>query len=106
MAASQTQSFIFDKGTVTTAGTRVALSSSQKLVSAVMLIAWSTNTGRIYYGGVDVASTTQLGLLAGESVTFQGTEEYPFDLASIYLDSSVNGEGVDFVATRSRRGTS
>lgn len=103
--ASQTQTHIFDKATVATAGTRVALASSQKLVSAIMLVAWSTNSGRIYYGGSDVASTTQLGLLAGESVSFESVREEPFDLAGLYIDSSVSGEGVDFIATRSRRGS-
>ena len=106
MATSVTQSHIFGTKSVTTAGTRVQLDATERPVSAVMIIAKSSNVGRIFYGGSDVASTTQTGLEPGESVVFGSIEEEPFMLTSIYIDSATNSDGVDFVATRARRGPS
>ena len=105
MATSVTQSHLFGTKSVTTAGTRVQLETTSRPVSAVLIIAKSTNVGRIFYGGVDVASTTQTGLEPGESVEFGSAIEAPFDIANIYIDSATSGDGVDFVATRSRQVT-
>lgn len=105
MATSVTQTHLFGQKAVTTAGTRVQVDTTSRPISALMLIAYSTNTGRIFYGGSDVASSTQKGLEPGESIVIQSIEEEPFDIAGIYLDSATNGDGVDFVATRARRGS-
>jgi len=105
MATSVTQSHLFGTKSVTTAGTRVQLDTTSRPVSAILIIAKSSNVGRIFYGGSDVASTTQTGLEPGESVTFGSIEEEPFDIANIYIDSANNSDGVDFVATRARRGS-
>lgn len=81
------------KKTVTTAGTKVTLAASQA-VKSVAIKALSTNTGFIYVGDGSVASTTGLQLLAGETVSLDIA-----NLATVNLDSSVNGEGVTYIAT-------
>lgn len=81
------------KKTVTTAGTRVTLAASQA-VKSVVIKALSTNTGFIYVGDGSVASTTGLQLQAGETVSLDIA-----NLATVNLDSSVNGEGVTYIGT-------
>jgi len=99
MATSITNQFIFGQKTAT-AGTAVELDTTEFAVQALMLIAHSSNTGRVYYGGNDVASTTQKGLLAGESIVIATRENAPFLLKSIFIDVDTTGEGVDFVGER------
>lgn len=82
------------KTTVTTAGTRVALASSQALVSGVTVKALAANTGTIYVGNSSVAAANGFALAKGESVFIEIA-----NLATVYLDSSVNGEGATFVAS-------
>lgn len=81
--------------TVTTAGTDVALASSVTHAKWVCIQAQTDNTGIIAVGeaGVDatVATGTGVALSAGESFTFPAG-----DLSKIYIDSTVNGEGVRY----------
>jgi hypothetical protein len=79
------------KTTVTTAGTQVALSSSLSIIS-VTVRALSTNTGKIYVGTSSVSSTDGFQLSASETVSIDID-----DLAKVYIDSSVNGEGVTYI---------
>lgn len=79
------------KKTVTTAGTRVTLASSQAIKS-VTIKALVANTGTIYVGDGSVASTTGFALLAGESISLDIG-----NLVTVNLDSSVNGEGVTYL---------
>ena len=79
------------KKTVTTAGTRVTLASSQA-VKSVTIKALSTNTGFIYVGDGSVASTNGFQLERGESVSLDIA-----NLTTVNLDSSVNGEGVTYI---------
>lgn len=81
------------KTTVTTAGTRVVLAASQA-VKSVVIKALSTNTGIIYVGNSTVASTNGLQLLAGETVSLDIA-----NLNTVNIDSSVNGEGVTYIAS-------
>lgn len=81
------------KKTVTTAGTRVTLASSQAIKS-VCIKALQTNSGYIYVGDGSVSSTTGIQLLAGDTVSLDIS-----NLATVYLDSSVNGEGVTYIST-------
>jgi hypothetical protein len=80
--------------TVTTAGTDVVLASSVN-AKWVIIQAQTDNTGVIAVGasGVDatVATGTGVALAAGESVSLPAN-----DLANIYIDSTVNGEGVRY----------
>lgn len=86
---------------VTTAGTRVALVASTLEVYEFEVQAKTTNTGLIYLGGADVASTNGRVLSAGQSFAVSGmldiNDKSPNDkinLGAVYIDSSVNGEGV------------
>lgn len=79
---------------VTTAGTRVALTTTQALVSGVTVKAKSTNTGIIYVGNSTVSSSNGFRLSASAEIFLEIA-----DLATVYLDASVNGEGVSYIAT-------
>lgn len=81
--------------TVTTAGTAVRLLSGGSVHgNSVCITALSTNTGIIAVGASTVvaAAGTRRGvaLSAGQSVSFD------CDPTLIYIDSTVNGEGVSF----------
>jgi hypothetical protein len=79
--------------TVTTAGTEVTLGSSQALTQGAWIKALHANTGMIYVGANPVTSSTGFVLDAGESIFV------PVDnRTTIFVDSSVNGEGVSYVA--------
>ena len=80
---------------VTTAGTDVVLASSVN-AKWVVIQAQTDNTGVIAVGeaGVDatVATGNGVALAAGESLSIPAD-----DLGSIYIDSTVSGDGVRFV---------
>jgi len=83
--------------TVTTAGTDVVLAASTP-AKMVMIQAQTDNTGIIAVGasGVDatVATGSGVALAAGDSITL------PIDnLADIFIDATVNGEGVRYTYT-------
>ena len=78
--------------TVTTAGTEVALGSI-RVNGAVAVKALAANTGYMYVGNAGdgtVAATTGYQLAAGEQVILG----YVGSLATVMVDSSVNGEKV------------
>jgi len=79
--------------TVTTAGTRVALAASQA-VQTVTIRALVGNTGLIYIGGSSVASTNGVQLEPGDAITLAIA-----NLATVYIDSAVNGEGVSYIGS-------
>lgn len=81
---------------VTTAGTRVALVAAQEFAAWVTVQAKTGNTGSIYLGGVTIDSTRGIELLSGDTHTFLAERARQYDLNGIYIDSSVNGEGVTF----------
>jgi len=82
--------------TVTTAGTRVALVASSTPARQVFITALSGNTGVICVGGSTVvaslATRTGVPLDAGDVLAIDVA-----NLATIYIDSTVNGEGVSFL---------
>ena len=81
---------------VTTAGTAVAL-GSVAIHGPLMVKALAANTDLIYIGSDgagDVASSNGLELAAGEALILN----YVGDLASVMVDSAVNGEGVAWLA--------
>jgi hypothetical protein len=80
------------KDTVT-AGTRVAVGSTTGLERGVTIKAKATNTGLIYVGTVAVASSNGYQLSPGEEVFIECAS-----LATVYIDSAVNGEGVSYSA--------
>lgn len=81
------------KTTVTTAGTRVVLASSQA-VKSVAIKALTSNTGTIYVGSSTVSSTNGFQLAAGDTISLDIA-----NLNTVNIDSSVNGEGVTYVGT-------
>lgn len=83
---------ISGKKTVTTAGTQVPLGSGS-ICGPVLVKALAGNTGFIYIGDSAVSSTTGLELDASEEIKF----DYVDRLDNIYVDSSVNGEGVTWL---------
>ena len=97
MADSEGPVFLAGEKTVTAAGTAEALAAANR-VKSVAIIARTGNTGQVYIGGSDVASTTNDGLDAGETLSSEAVGW--LDLADIYLDVDTNGEGVDFYAVK------
>jgi hypothetical protein len=79
---------------VTTAGTRVVLASTQAIVSGVTIKARASNTGTIYVGSSAVSSSNGYSLAASESVFLEIA-----NITTVNIDSSVNGEGVTYIAT-------
>lgn len=78
---------------VTTSGTGVALASSSTPVNqGVWIKALQGNSGFIYVGLNGVATSTGYQLDAAESVFIPIA-----DLSTIYIDCSVNGEGVSYI---------
>jgi hypothetical protein len=82
--------------TVTTAGTAVALSTGQVINGPIMVKALDTNTGIVALGNDganDVTVSNGIRLDAGEAVVF----EFVGNLSTLWLDSTVNGEGVSWI---------
>lgn len=80
---------------VTTAGTRETLAASTTC-TAVTLTAKQTNTGTVVVGAVTVVAASGAGrrgtpLNAGDSLTIEID-----NLSKVYLDVTVNGEGVTY----------
>ena len=84
--------------TVTSAGTRVQLSSTWAHCTELAVTALDTNTDAVVIGDINVVATaaTRRGLSLGA-----GQTEYlkNVNLTSVYVDSVVSGEGVSFAAT-------
>lgn len=85
--------------TVTTAGTRVQVSTTATPCASIYFEGLHTNTGKIYVGDVTVSSTNYMFELdAKTGATIEGerlrgtTDE--LILSDFYVDSSVNGEKV------------
>ena len=103
MANSETPALISGEKTVTATGTAEALVSASQRAKAVTIIAKTGNTGQVYtgqvyIGGSDVATTTNDGLDAGETLSIEAVGW--LDLADVFLDVDTNGEGVDFYAVK------
>lgn len=83
--------------TVTTAGTRVQVTTTDLPVARIFLRGHAANTGHIYFGDVTVSSTVGLQLKVGDmpfelsTPTIEG-ESDPVNLKNFYVDSSVNGD--------------
>jgi hypothetical protein len=84
------------QGIVVTTGTPVALGSGL-IESGVWIHSSSANTGKMYIGndGLDsVSSLTGYIMDAGDSIFL----EYVYDLSTIYVNASVSGEKVSWIA--------
>ena len=98
MAASETPTLISSEKTVTAAGTAEALTASSQRVKSLSVIAKAGNTGQVYVGGSDVASTTNDGLAPGDTLMIPSLSW--LDLKGVYIDVDVSGEGVEFYAVK------
>ena len=98
MAISESPTTVSSAKTVSAAGTAEALSTSSQRVKCVSIIAKRNNTGNVYVGGSDVASTTNGGLAPGDSL--EVVSQSWLDLKDIFIDVDTNGEGVDFYAIK------
>ena len=102
MADSLTTHHLFGTKDVSSAGTAVAVHSTSRIITTLMLVAHSDNAGRIFYGASDVDSNTQKGLAPGESMALpapsRGASPGAFDISDIFIDSANSNDGVDFVA--------
>jgi hypothetical protein len=80
-------------------GTAVAIATG--IWYEVTIFAKKANSGQVFVGGPDVASSTNSGLDAGEEKTLRarpgGTG---LDLSDIYIDVGTNDDGIDFYATK------
>ncbi len=82
--------------TVTTAGTAVQL-GTQLIQGPLLVKALDTNTGVVAVGNDgagDVTVSNGLRLAANQEICF----EWVGSLATLWLDSAVNGEGVSWIA--------
>ena len=79
---------------VSTAGTQVALASSQAITHSVTIMAQAGNSGNIYIGNSSGSSINGYILDAGDTLELKIA-----NLATVYVDSSVNGEGVSYIAS-------
>lgn len=85
--------------TVSTAGTRVQLTSTATRAYAISIQAHPSNTGTIYVGDSTVASSACMAALsAGMSFDIEGTHRKDatdeFIASDYYVDASVNGDKV------------
>jgi hypothetical protein len=76
--------------TVTSAGTPVPLATSQIANCPVMIKAENGNTGLVYIMDPAAEPAEAMHLLKNEAMIF----DFVGNLASIYVDAAVNGEGV------------
>lgn len=83
---------------VTTAGTAVALASSSTPCISVAITAEADNTGVVVVGGSTVvaALATRRGIPLAPGETITATIK---NLNLLYLDSTVNGDGVTYLYT-------
>jgi len=83
--------------TVTAAGTAVPLTATSTPANEVAITALSTNTGVVVVGGSTVKAKAEerrgQPLSAGQTVSLDIR-----DLSSVYIDSTVSGEGVSWMA--------
>lgn len=82
------------KKAVAAAGTAEPLSSTTQRCSYVEIKALAGNSGDIYVGGYDVASTNGYVLDAGEVLKIEASPYTLVDLKDIYVDTSSNGDTV------------
>ena len=95
MANSIAGSLISGKQEVPSNGTQVALAvDNGRRYKTITIVAYTDNTGRIFVGGSDVASSTNSGLAAGAVLSL--VSSHGWLLSELYITSSADGDGADF----------
>jgi hypothetical protein len=92
--------------TVTTAGTRVPLATTTFMVNQLTISPLATNTGTIYFGDSSVSSTVGLHIKKTDPSVWLGSSQIDgrddsIDLSKVYIDASVNGDGVSILYLKS-----
>lgn len=80
--------------TVAAAATAEILAASQAIQSGVRIKALIANTGDVYVGDASVSAANGYVLDSGDEIFIEIA-----NLATVYLDVSVNGEGVSYIAS-------
>lgn len=80
--------------TVTTAGTRVQLSTISVPCKKVTVQSMYANTGNMYLGDSTVSSANGLVLYPGAATSFTPT---PSNLNLLWIDAAVSGEGIIYL---------
>lgn len=80
--------------TVAAVGTPEPLVATSTLVSSVLIYPIRTNTGTVYVGITSADNTQNVTVPLGIEAPFG----MKFNLQSIYVDVTVNGEGVTYIA--------
>ena len=96
MADSTSPNLLAFEKTVTAAGTAETLHAAKR-VKSVVVKAKTSNTGVVFIGGSDIASTTNDGLSPGDIIDIAPNGW--MDLKDLFIDVSVSAEGVDCWAT-------
>jgi len=88
--------------TVTTAGTRVALSTTAIWARGIRISAPAGNAGAIFIGDVTVAAANGISIAAGGILSFSEVFINPpgdlvsINLKDVYVDAATNGDKVTF----------
>jgi len=77
---------------VSTAGTRVQLTSTSTTIQRVTIKANEDNVGNIFVGNSNVDSSNGIVISAGESVDIMID-----NLNKVYIDSETDGDGISYV---------
>ena len=101
MAAIKVQLKAIAQATISTAGTPIPLSLTERRCKAVIIQADPANSGAVYVGESDVTGAKAIKLTAGNSLsivpddTFADEDTVYVDLADIYVDAAANGEKIN-----------
>ena len=92
---------------VTTAGTRVQLSTATTACITLTVQALGTNAGTIWIGGSNVSASGAIGLALSPMVTPPASAAFGpssttalYSLAAIWLDATNSGDGVTYACYR------
>jgi hypothetical protein len=92
---------------VTTAGTRVQLSTATTTCISLTIQVLSTNAGTIWIGGNNVSASGTIGLALSPSVTPPASAAFGpssttalYSLSEIWLDATNSGDGVTYACYR------
>jgi len=83
--------------TVTTAGTRVALATTDTWAIGLSMLAPAANAGVVYFGDVTVAAANGRQVSAGGALNFadlvgKGYADAKINLKNCYVDAATNGD--------------
>ena len=86
-----------------TAGTALDLGGTSALrgdiqIGAILVIARSSNTNRVYFGGSDVTTASNDGIASGGQLSFEYS--LPQKLDSMFITVETTGDGVEIYAVQ------